>query len=203
MPAIRSIILLTVFAVAAGCGGSTANNDDNQDDGDTVIINSIPNLDGEIKAAGTINNATDDMNIGLLPTGAQCRSFVTFDLTQFNVNDNVTGAGVSLPFVSQTGSPFTVLGDIIVEDVDIAGSLTPGDYDLPLVHGVSSLNRFTHVADVGTIVQAAISAGQNRITFRFRFFSLVAPVGTFITYAQSENPLPPPFLSVSLGEPNV
>ena len=203
MPVIRLTVLCTALALLSACGGSSSN-DDNDDDGNgAIILNSLPGLDGEIRAAGDVDSTGEIMRIGLLQSGAQYRAFVTFDISQFNVNDNVDAAGISLPFISQTGSPFTTLGDIIVEDVELGGSLSPTDYDAPLVNGATTLDRFSHVADVGTIVQAAISNDQNRLTFRFRFMNLLAPAGTFVTYAQSENPLPAPFLSVVLGEPNL
>ena len=83
MPVTRLLVLLAVASVASACGGSSprTGSDDGGGDTDAVILNSIEGLDGEIKAAGTVNNTSEDMNIGLLQTGAQCRAFVTFDIS--------------------------------------------------------------------------------------------------------------------------
>lgn len=195
-----SLFTLPLLLLLSSCGGSTASNDD--EDLDVTSLLSIAGLDGDVKASNEINASGEIMSVGLLLNGRQCRAFVTFDLTSFNINDNVDSAGLSLSIVSQSGSPFTTFGPIMVEDVDLAGSLNDTDYDLPPVTGVTTLNSSTHRAVVTSMVQAAILANRPRISFRLRF-NITAPAGTFVEYATREHPLPPPTLNVALGEPNV
>ena len=198
--------LTAVCALAlAACGGSSPPADDGGDDpGEPFALIAIPAQSGEVRqTAGGTNVTNPEVRVGFLASGDNYRAFVTFDITQFNENDNVNGAGLSMEFVQETGTPIQTLGELVVEAVDVAGALDDSDFDLPPLSGATTLNKFNHVADIGLMLQDAISAGRPRITLRLRLPTGMIPAGNFVTFLSGIDPdAPGPRLTGELGEPS-
>lgn len=143
----------------------------------TVSLFSNPGQQGSVnEASGTAQSTTLLIcgDFDLSPPIGPWRFLVTFDHPTIS-GGSVTSAVLSLGQVAVAGSPYTVLGTVLVDHVDY-GDGPPDSTDFlgsTLTSNVGTLSSDPTLAvkslDVSSFVQADRTAGRTRSQFRVRF----------------------------------
>ncbi len=168
------VVCLAASALHWGCGSdptgpSTATI--------TLTLPSDPTLDGFVTndgnavahAGGPAVGDIDSIKLGLAG-----RQFFSFEITNVPAGAEIVSATLQLYQASVGGHPFSSLGSLVVDRVDLGAGLDSGDYAGPALQawigtmppeetlGYKSL-------DVTAAVQAERAAGRPRFQVRLRF----------------------------------
>lgn len=174
----QRIFFLAALALP-GCGGSGGSGGGGVPVPVTVVIPSTLARDGDIRSEGTVNTAGAGLFVGdidgIIP-GASSRAVVGFDLTAAGIPAGATiqTATLSLEQNVGTGSPYTDLGNVLVDHVDLGLAVDATDYAAnTLLAGFGTLSTDATLGvktlDVGARVQADLTAGRTSSDFRLRF----------------------------------
>jgi hypothetical protein len=165
-------LLLTLLTLA-GCGGSGGGSAVPV----TVVIHSTNARDGSVRSTGTVYTLgmfVGDID-GIIP-GASSRSMVGFDLLSAGIPSGATvqTATLALYEAGGAGTPYTDLGNMLIDHVALGAGLDAADYNgntLVAGFGVFSSDPSFAVKslEVGARVQADLTAGRAFADFRLRF----------------------------------
>jgi hypothetical protein len=154
------------------CGSSSSPTAPSQ----TVTLQSEAAIDGWVTAAGEAVSAgggpftgdDDPRNNGL-----GFRQFYSFDLSAVPAGAHLTSASLQLYQANVNGNPYTALGNVVVDHVNVAGALDPGDYTGGTLGNAGTLSTSATIEmktlDVSSSVQDDLSAARGHTQFRLRF----------------------------------
>jgi hypothetical protein len=143
----------------------------------TIEIISASALDGWVESDGS---ASSDMGGPLTgdfehdQPGIGFRQFFSFGLAGIPDDATIKAASLELYQTNDYGSPFTDLGNVVVDHMDYGATLDGGDYNMPaLVSNIGILSDNASeeykILDVTMYVQTDCSAGREYSQYRVRF----------------------------------
>ena len=201
--------VLPVLLLLSACGGGGGSGDP----GPQPIVVNIPSTfarDGSGRSNGYVSTSAG-MFVGDLDSianGQSGRAYVGFDLAGAGVPPTATiqGATLSLQQAGGEGSPYTTLGNLLVDHVNLGAAIDVSDFAGNTIldgFGVLSTDTVIEVKsiEVGARVQADLAAGRTFSDFRLRFASSsdVDGANDYVQFNDSEDyaPLgPKPVLKV-------
>jgi hypothetical protein len=200
-------LLLTLLTLT-GCGGSGGGGEPSAPV--TVVIPSTPARDGNIRPGGFVYMSSMFVgDIDGISPGMTQRSVVGFDLIGSGIPSGATIVSATLALQQSPGwgTPYTDLGNLLVDHVDLGAGIDGTDFTggtLAAGFGVLSTDAALVVKslEVGARVQADLTAGRTFSDFRLRFAADSNGDGAddYIQFNDSENSAPPgpkPVLTVT------
>lgn len=170
---VLSSSLKTMAVVAASwclvaCGGSGG---DDFTEG-AASIGSTAALDGFVRS-DTVFSSTSEPSTGDATGGISTVQVFSFDLSSIPADATITSAVLRLRQASVFRTPYVDLGDVVVDHFDIGQALDATDFDggtIAAAFGTLSTDTTLEVKslDVAARVQADLSAGRTRSSFRIR-----------------------------------
>lgn len=175
---IRSLTLAAVAAVLTACGGSGGGPGPGAQQQQLVLAPDAL-FQGTVTRNGTVLPGTS-MTVGdaaiSVVQDEEHRAFLSFNTTAGLLPDGATIVSATL-FFSQTaitGDPYTNLGNILVDDIDMGPDLDAPDFDAgpfyiadALASNDGDLRR--KQVDVTAAVAGHLANGIRSFSFRFRF----------------------------------
>ena len=180
---IRTAPLLLGLVLLAACGGG----DPGAPGGPQgLTLQSVAPLDGYVNggASGLLSGAVTD-SVGRAGSGGFCsllsppacaesRAFFVFDRAPLPAGAVVQSATLRVYQEDVTGDPYTSMGNLVVDHVDVGSALDQDDFDEPALTldlGSIAGNAALEVKslDVTESVAADILAGRQHTGFRLRF----------------------------------
>ena len=163
---------MVTFAAMASCGKSPAA----PGPATTLTLSSTASLDGWIQSNGTVVADGGGPLVGdfeLQKPGVGYRQFYSFDLSTLPAGATIVSATLRLYQVSAVGAPFTLLGNVLVDHVNVGTSLDAADYNAVAL--TSNLGILSNAGTAGyktlnvlVAVQADRAANRTRAQFRLR-----------------------------------
>ena len=141
----------------------------------TVNILSTPTLDGYAGSNGASGTALAQGLTGDLLSLASVgfRQFYSFDISAIPSGSTIVSATVRLHQGGTAGSPYGLLGNVLLDHVDYGAVLEAADYAVPALSTPGTLSTNTTLEykqlAVTAQVQADITASRTRSQFRLRF----------------------------------
>lgn len=168
-------LLLTLLTLA-GCGGSGGGGS-GPSGPLTVVISSTNARDGNIRSNGAVLIVAMFVgDIDAITSGVSQRAVVGFDLVGAGIPPGATiqTATLSLQQGGSGGTPYTDLGNVLIDHVALGAAIDAADYSgntLLSAFGVFSTDNAFDVRslEVGARVQADVTAGRSFSDFRLRF----------------------------------
>jgi hypothetical protein len=145
-----------------------------------AVVGSDPGLDGWVDNGGNAVSSGGGPLVGDLDqstNGFTFRQFFSFEYSSAPILSTVDAAVLRLYQATGAGTPFTVLGNVVVDHLDYSLSgLDPGDYTAPADAGESGLGPLSSDGAVGyrTLVvtnqlREDVTLGRPRSQYRLRF----------------------------------
>jgi hypothetical protein len=137
----------------------------------TVTLYSEPALDGHVSNNGWIASGYYNIYVGDDVSNQGWRGFVSFDLSSIPAGATITAATLRIFQSGCDGTPYSDLGNVLVDHLNYGDTLDGTDYDLPAIHsniGIlsdSSGHQWREL-DVTIYVQDDINNGRVRSQFR-------------------------------------
>ena len=164
-------VLLATALLCAGCGGGGG-----PDGPVTVTLLTTPDLVGTVTSTGFVTPQTLGVGDRTPPGSAEFtfRGFFTFDLAALPPGATVLSATLTVHQIHVSGSPYTTLGALLVDQVVFGTVLEAGAYgrSFPTSQGVPLSFDATlgpKVVDATMQVQADLAAGRTLSQWRLRF----------------------------------
>lgn len=141
----------------------------------TTTGNSSVNVDGHVWNDSPV---VTDWGIGVgdsAPNNTTAKGFVGFDISSIAGRTAVSATLRVYQANIYGGTPYTDLGNILVDHVNFGSSLDSGDYSAgALTSNIGTISNNSTLEwktlDVSSYVQADINAGRTSSQFRFRFY---------------------------------
>jgi hypothetical protein len=204
----RKTLALIGAGVLLGCELSTDDGGTGGGPNDTTVnLSSAAALDGF--AGGNGSFGTSGGGIALTGdvsgvAGSGFRQFFSFDISQIPAGSTIVQATLRLYQVNVTGTPYTELGNVVIDHLDYGASLDGTDYAAPALTsnaGTLSNNATLEYKQVGVAaaVQADLAAARTRSQFRTRFSTAdFSNDGTsdYVQFADEDSPTNRPVLVV-------
>lgn len=139
-------------------------------------LHAVPDLTGVIQTSGSVMVDTTvfagDRDAAV--PGLNTRGFYTFDLSTIPAGKSIRSAKLKAIQSAVKGSPYTDLGNLVVDHLIYGTSLDSADYNLPSLSTAfavlsDSSNLGSHLANVFQQVRADLQAGRTISQFRIRF----------------------------------
>jgi len=139
------------------------------------------NIDGVLvylEGVGVVANVTDSgLNAGDgddNANGAVENSFLGFDLSDIPVGSTINSATLRINQVYVNGTPYTDLGNMIVDQVNFGNSIDNDDWDADAItSNIGTISNSEETGwkelDVTSAVETDMSASRTRSQFRIRF----------------------------------
>lgn len=169
LPRVRGPLLAVGFLLLTGCGSSPTPS--------TITISSEASLNGSVTSTGRVEvgmgpyvGDTDRTKIN----GEGWRQFYSFSLSTVPAGARMTSATLRLYQAFVKGQPYTALGNVIVDHVNLGSTLVASAYDggtLASNIGTLSTNATLEykTLDVLSSVQDDLTANRGRSQYRLRF----------------------------------
>jgi hypothetical protein len=168
----RALSLSAVItAFAAACANNPAG------PSTKVTLNSTSSLDGWAQSNGVASASSGGPVVGdedNQTPGVGYRQFYSFDISTIPAGAHIVSATLRLYQAIVVGSPYTKLGNVIVDRVDLGSALDPADYNAAALNaniGILSTTATIEykTMDVTAAVQADLGATRGKSQFRLRF----------------------------------
>lgn len=198
---------VVVLACVVAAGALVASCDRNSPTGptETLTIVATSSLDGWVTSSGAVQTAAGGPMTGdadALTPGVSFRQFYSFDLSGVPAGAEVELATLRLYQASSAGTPYTSLGNVVVDHVNYGALLTAAAFDQTAIAssiGVLSSNATIEYKTlaVTSAVQDDVSIGRARSQFRLRMSIIGSDndgTNDSVTFSDAE-------LSCCLGQP--
>lgn len=161
------ILTALLVVLLTACGG----------DGDSyptgVTLNSTQGVDGFITSSGSVLTWTQAM-VGDTFVDTGVRGFLSFDISSIPPGSNIISATLRNYQEAVLGTPYTDLGNIIVDHLDYGANLDAADYNLAaLQDNIGTLSNNASIEfktlDVTARLQDDINNGRARSQYRMLF----------------------------------
>jgi hypothetical protein len=170
------VSLLSILPWAPGCGGSSS--------APVVVVDStlnlvaLPEFDSfiPIPSPGSVQTGTSAIAGGDEPSNSSDRFYMSFDLSGLPAGATVVSATLTAQQVTVFLTPYTDLGNLLLELVDLGPALDVPDFATPpipsrpgnLILSTSAVLE-AKIADVAPEIAAARAAALTRLDLRARF----------------------------------
>lgn len=141
-----------------------------------VHLPNVPTESGFTYAAGPLHGSDGALmiRVGDSTGDDERRGFLRFDLSALPAGAEIVEARVHIGQENVVGAPFTTMGAVIVDHVNMGAGFSIADFGaVPLTFGIGVLSSSStlgaRVVDVTDAVEADIAAGRTRSDFRLRF----------------------------------
>jgi hypothetical protein len=171
-------IMVMYSAVLLGVGAScSSDSEDPRKERHTLEINSVPSMDGWVESDGSAHSDSGGPFTGdyeHTKPGVGHRQFYSFSFSAIPDGALIVSASLELYQVNVWGSPFTDLGNVVVDHLDYGATLDGADYDATALTaniGTLSDNATEEYKslDVTLYVQADCTAARDYSQYRVRF----------------------------------
>lgn len=140
----------------------------------TMTLKSTPSLTAYITSGGSIISAGAQIMVGDTSVNTGVRGFLSFDISTIPSGSNIVSATLRAYQEAVNGTPYTDLGNVIVDHLDYGATLDAGDYNIAALQGnVGTLSNNTvfefKTLDVASIVQNDITMSRTRSQYRMLF----------------------------------
>jgi hypothetical protein len=144
----------------------------------TVVVTSLPLRDGYVSYLGTAETGSAPIvgDIEAIVPGDHVRAVVGFDLGGSGVPSTATiqSAVLSMRQIGTWSNPFTDLGHMLLDHVELGSSIDLTDFDAHTLHSgfgvfATAIVPAMNSLEVGVLVQADLAAGRTFSDFRLRF----------------------------------
>lgn len=143
----------------------------------SVTLSSAAAFDGWAQSNGVANASAAGPLVGdadQIFAGVGYREFYSFDLSAIPAGATIDSATLKLYQANVKGQPYTVLGNVIVDHVDLGTALDGSDYGAPAIaSNIGTLSTSPTIEyktlDVTSSVQADRTVGRQRSQYRLRF----------------------------------
>lgn len=170
----KSIVLLTVAIMLTFVSFSFAQT--------TVTLISDPVLDGFVASSGSVLNNIQDIQVGDNQVNNVARGFVSFDITGIPPGSNILSATLRVYQNGVNGTPYTDLGNVIVDHLDYGPTLDSSDFSLaPLLGNIGTLSNNTTIEYKTLVVTARVQNDINNSRTRSQYRML------FTTQTDNDN----------------
>ena len=167
----RVLYAALILAFTAACSNNPAGPTT------TVTFNSTASLDGWVQSNGVAVAASGGPLVGDfedVAPGVGYRQVYSFDISSIPAGAQIVSATLRLYQAQAVGSPFTTLGNVLVDRIDIGAALDGADYaSAALTSNIGTLSTSATIEykmlDVTVAVQADRSASRSKSQFRLRF----------------------------------
>jgi hypothetical protein len=200
----RLAILLLVAGAVVGCESTGGPNSSRAD---TLAV--VPGLAGIVQSNGATSSISNVFagDVDEDVPGLNTRGFLTFDLSTIPAGKTVRTANLKLVQFDVQGSPYTDLGDLVVDHLLFGNSLDAADFSFPpLVSAFAVLSQDpapgVRLVNVLQRVRADIEAGRTMSQFRLRFSTQDGDndnLQDFAMFNDSEEN-PPPIIILTYNE---
>ncbi len=143
----------------------------------SVTLTSEAAIDGWVQSDGVAVSASGGPSVGDFDAsnpGVGYREFYSFDLSTVPAGSTIDSAALQIYQALVVGQPYTVLGNVIVDHVNIGSSLDASDYAAaPIASNIGTISTNTTVEyktlEVRTSLVANLAAGRTKSQYRIRF----------------------------------
>ena len=181
-----------VLALTVSCSNNPAS------PSTTVTLNSTASLDGWVQSDGVAVASQGGPLVGDfedVSPNIGYRQFYSFDISTIPAGAQIVSATLRLYQAQSVGSPFTKLGNVVVDRIDIGPALDAADYaSLALTSNIGTLSTNStieyKVLDVTNAVKSDRSAARNKSEFRLRFSTAYKwgdTVRDFVSFTDAED----------------
>lgn len=171
MPMLRATVAalaLTLSACGGGGGGGSART--------TIVLTAQQAFDAQVRITGEVENGLDHLTAGDDLGNVPTRLFIAFDLSTVPTGVTLLGATLSVPQVNVIGTPYSALGRLEVQAVDLGVALDASDYSTPPISGTlvpallaDNPTLDLKTADVREQLNVALSQARLRLDLRGAF----------------------------------
>lgn len=145
----------------------------------TSTGNASSNVDGQVPSSG-IPQTNLNLTIGDAAAGISMRSVAGFDISSIPSGSTIASATLRVYQYSISGTPYTLLGTIVVDHVNFGSSIDTTDYSGgTLSSNIGTISNNTTIEyktlDVASNVQTDLNDGRTSSQYRLRFTTETAP----------------------------
>ena len=167
-------MLLTLATAGCGAGGGIVSNS-----ALTTQLPPIGGLDGFVDDHGFVETAgwLGGILIGDNSGNATAQGFLTFDLAAIPAGAQILEATLEIRQFNVSGTPYASMGSLLVDHVDVGGTLDASDWGATALDGNFATASQTDalgvlLVDVRDPIQADVFAGRTKSSFRLGFTAL-------------------------------
>lgn len=160
------LVFLPLFLMLTACGGGGGGPD-------TIVVAVTGPLDGFVGKVGNVDTTGSELFVGEYLTNPT-RSVLGFELGAVPAGATVIEATLRVELFDVRGVPFTDLGALVLDHVDLGATIDASDYGSTALASAFATLATTPVqevktADVTAQVVSALALGAPRADFRIRF----------------------------------
>ena len=182
---LRPILFVCVFAlVIVACGGGSGDGDADDDPGAVpppappapVTLVSDWRMDCSFAVQPRIASYSGLIRVGDDQLRSQLVGYLMFPLAALPAEPTIVSATLTVYQEGTSWAPYTDLGPVLVDQVDVGTGVEHGVVDYPVVHsgfGVLSTEASVGIKslDVTPLLREAVTAGRSRLDLRLRIES--------------------------------